>query len=238
MEDRTTIVDDIFPHNRSLSFSSHSQRDLLAEASSTGPKDVVGQASGHTGRQNTFFLAPGSAPPPAPLAPAAVAPGTASDGSGSALEADDDTECASDAWRKMSTETGGGSDDAQSGYARNGGGAARAGGRAAASRVATFASPAHTTSPSGLSVIRERSELFTPNACSVEQEEGAAVDGLSRQTSPRDAANFCDIEEEQQTRGVLPAAVFFAVYDGHDGDAVSERLHQRLHEVVAKQVRT
>lgn len=236
MEDRTTIVDDIFRHKGHLSFSSRSQGDLPAEASAPSPKDVFGQASEDTGRRNTFFSVPGSAPTPAPLAPAAVAPGTASDGSGGALEADDDTECASDAWRSMSMETRDGSDDAQAGYAPNGGGAARAGGRAAASRVAIFASPAHTTSPSGLSVIRERPELFGATASSVEQEEGATADDIARQTSPREAANFSDNDEKQQTRDVLPAAGFFAVYDGHDGDVVAEALHQRLHKLVAKQV--
>lgn len=40
--------------------------------------------------------------------------------------------------------------------------------------------------------------------------------------------------------GVSPppfAAAFFAVYDGHDGDVVAETLHQKLHKIIAKQVR-
>ena len=33
------------------------------------------------------------------------------------------------------------------------------------------------------------------------------------------------------------AAAFFAVYDGHDGDEVAEALHQKFHDILAKQAR-
>lgn len=47
-------------------------------------------------------------------------------------------------------------------------------------------------------------------------------------------------KEGENTRGddssMSPSAAFFAVYDGHDGDAVADVLHRKFHEVLSKQV--
>lgn len=233
MEDRTTVVGDIFRAEVPLSFRTRSNGDVLAGVSSSEPTGVGGVTSGNTGRKKMFFSAPSSAPASAPLAAtvATITPGTASDGSGSAFEGNDDTECTSDTCI-ASTETGCGSEDARVGHASSDDGATLAGAGAAAramdvARVPMFASPVHMASPSGLSVIRERPELETESTGrAVGHGEGTTVDDLGKKTSAR------------KESGVRPAAAFFGVYDGHDGDVVAEALHQKLHTLVAKQVRT
>lgn len=225
MEDRTTMVGDIFRLEVPQSFRNRSGVGVLAEAPSTPPTGIIGGASGDTDRRKMSLSALGG---PAPTA--AGTPGTACGGSGSTFEANDDAECASDACNKMPTmETGGGSDDARAGAAR----------ATDVAPIAIFAGRTRTTSPSGLSGTCELLEVEAEATDAVEQREGAKVDALAEHTSsPRDAIQTSDSNEEQKTRGVPPAAAFFAVYDGHDGDAVAEALQERLHKLVAKQVRT
>ena len=238
MEDRTAMVGDIFRIEILRSFRNRFGVGTPAEVPSTSPTGIIGGASGDTGRPKTFLPAPGSAPT------AAATPGTACGGSGSAFEAKDAAESANAACKKTpAMETGGGSDDARVGHSLDGGGAAPAGARAAAratdaSRVTFFAGPTHTSPPSGLSDTRERSKVEAKATDAVEQREGAQVDGSAEQTSPRNTVQTGDTSEEQKTRGVPPAAAFFAVYDGHDGDAVADALQGKLHKLVAKQVRT
>ncbi|CAM9500549.1 unnamed protein product, partial [Laminaria digitata] len=97
----------------------------------------------------------------------------------------------------------------------------------------TINSPGRKTSLSGLRVICEQSELeMGSTGGAMGHGEGARLNVLVGQTSPREAAELSAKNQEQETSVAPLAAAFFGVYDGHDGDIVSEALHQKFHKLV------